>query len=372
MEFTVNQKALAKELSLARSVVERDSTIPVLANVLLEARGDRVFLTATNLDLAIRCSCRAAVKTEGSGTLPARKLADYTKLLDEGDVRLRWDGAWAQLNNGRSRARIAGMSRESFPELPSAAEATGSGRISGAVLAALIAGTSMAISAEESRFTLDGALMCGGAAGLTMVATDGHRLSYMRTTPDQAAEVDRGYRAIVPRRALQEIVRLVAAEKEAAVELSGDDNHLYFGVGDRELSARKIAGNFPDFERVLPRDADYRLRLHRDEMRAVVERVLQFSDGRSRCVKLRLESGEMRVYSSMPELGESEESVPVEYSGKAVERAFNGGYLMDFLRASPTSHVSLLLRDDVKSAGELRPDAEFAGEYRYVVMPMAA
>jgi DNA polymerase III subunit beta len=369
VEFTVNQKAFGRELAFARGVVEKNTSIPVLANVLIEARGDRVFLTATNLELSIRCSCPAHVKKEGSGTLPARKLTAYVKLLAEGDVHVRWDGAWARLTCGRSQARIAGMSRESFPEVPAIAESEGLGKVAVQVLAAMIAGTEMAISEEQSRFTLNGALLMVEGESLAMVATDGHRLAYMRASAEQSVEVDRRYRAIVPKRALEEVAKLVAGG-EGDIEFGQDDNHLFFQVGEHELSARKLSGAFPDYVRVLPQDALFEVRLQKEEIRGAIERVLQFADNRSRAVRLQLTKGELRVLSSSLELGDSEEGVPVDWQGGDMEVGFNGSYLMDFLRVAPTNHVTLRFKD-AKSAGELRPDATgYTGEYRYVVMPM--
>src|SRR5436305_11068903 len=158
MEFTVGKSDLVRELSLSQGVVEKKTTIPILSNVLLEAAGDRITLTATDLELGIRSSCPARVKKEGAGTVPARKLLDYARLLPEGDVNMKFlENHWTSITSGRSRTRIAGMSRESFPELPSMPEPMTEIPIK--VLAAMLARTSFAISLEESRFTLNASLL---------------------------------------------------------------------------------------------------------------------------------------------------------------------------------------------------------------------
>src|SRR6476659_6989213 len=158
MEFTVNKSELVRELRLSQGVVEKKTTIPILSNVLLEASGDRLTLTATDLELGIRCSCPARVKKEGAGTVPAKKLLDYVRLLPEGDVNMKFlENHWASITCGRSRTRIAGMSRESFPELPQMPEAIS--EIPVKLLASMISRTAFAISMEESRFTLNGALL---------------------------------------------------------------------------------------------------------------------------------------------------------------------------------------------------------------------
>ena len=180
MEFTVSKADLVRELSLSQGVVEKKTTIPILSNVLLEASGDRVTLTATDLELGVRCSCAARVKKEGAGTVPARKLLDYVRLLPEGDVQMKFlENHWVNITCGRSKTRIAGMSRDSFPELPKMPDPIA--EIPVKALASLIARTSFAISMEESRFTLSGALLLLRPDSMTMVATDGHRLAYVQT-----------------------------------------------------------------------------------------------------------------------------------------------------------------------------------------------
>ncbi len=207
MEFTVSKSDLVRELSLSQGVVEKKTTIPILSNVLLEAAGDRLTLTATDLELGIRCSCPARVKKEGSGTVPARKLLDYVRLLPEGDVNMKFlENHWASITSGRSRTRIAGMSRESFPELPQMPEPIA--EIPVKTLASMIARTSFAISMEESRFTLNGALLLMRPEGLTMVATDGHRLAYVQASPAESGTADKPFRALIPKKAMNELTKL--------------------------------------------------------------------------------------------------------------------------------------------------------------------
>src|SRR5919205_1666893 len=201
MEFTVSKSDLVRELSLSQGVVEKKTTIPILSNVLLEASGDRVALTATDLELGIRCSCPARVKKQGSGTVPAKKLLDYVRLLPEGDVNMKFlENHWANITAGRSRTRIAGMSRESFPELPQMPQPIA--EIPAKTLTSMISRTAFAISMEESRFTLNGALLLMRPEGLTMVATDGHRLAYVQAALADSGTVDQQFRALVPRKAM--------------------------------------------------------------------------------------------------------------------------------------------------------------------------
>ena len=161
------------------------------------------------------------------------------------------------------------------------------------------------------------------------------------------------------------------ASDSAKAVFSGDDNHLFFQVGDRLLITRKLTGNFPDYERVLPKDHGLSAKLHKDDIRSAIERVAQFADERSRAIRVQFTTGEVRIFSQSVEMGESEESVPSEYQGPDLEIGFNAQYLLDFLRAIPQDNVSFELKDQ-KSAGEMRPVGEAAApeQYRYVVMPM--
>ena len=390
MEFTVSKSDLVRELSLSQGVVEKKTTIPILSNVLLEASGDQITLTATDLELGIRCTCPARIKKEGAGTLPARKLLDYVRLLPEGDVQMKFlENHWASITAGRSRTRIAGMSRESFPELPQMPEPIAA--LPMKMLASMINRTSFAISMEESRFTLNGALMVMRPDALTMVATDGHRMAYVQAVGAAAAsasangpqpvpaapsgpgigEISQNFRALIPKKAMLEIVKLAdLAEGDARGVFAGDENHLFFQVGPRLLITRKLTGNFPDYERVLPKDHVHVAKLQKEEIKSAIERVAQFADERSRAIRVQFNNGEVRIFSSSVESGDSEESVSSEYEGPNLEIGFNANYLLDFLRAIPQDQVAFELKDQ-KSAGEMRPSGEsIPDQYRYVVMPM--
>jgi DNA polymerase-3 subunit beta len=369
MEFTVSKADLVRELNLSQGVVERKTTIPILSNVLFEASGESLVLTATDLELGVRCSAPVQVKSGGAGTMPAKKLLDYVRLLPDGEVTFKFaENHWATVTCGRSRTRIAGMSRESFPELPQMPETLVELPIG--LLASMISKTIFAISAEDSRFTLNGCLLMIKDRAVTMVATDGHRLSMVEC--ENPLDSPANYKALIPRKAMVELTKLAAdsSDRNAAVSFSGDENHLYFELGTRLLISRKMTGNFPDFDRVLPKAHSQTVQLDRDELRAAIERVSQFSDEHSRAIRLRFAENEATLHSSNSESGESEESLSVEYGGPTVEIGFNAQYLLDFLRAISESKVAFHFKD-AQSAGELSPDGEGVDyKYRYVVMPM--
>ena len=257
MEFTVSKADLVRELSLSQGVVEKKTTIPILSNVLMEAAGDRVVLTATDLELGIRCSCPARVKKEGSGTVPARKLLDYVRLLPEGDVQMKFlENHWASITCGRSQdahrghvarelSRSCRRCREPIAEIPVKMLAS---MISRTVVCDLDGG--IALHAER-RAAAD-------AAGGTDDGRDRWPSSGVRgeRSPRRAATWTSSFRALIPKKAMAEIVKLAdeAGREDTRGIFAGDDNHLFFQVGHRLLMTRKLTGNFPDYERVLPKD----------------------------------------------------------------------------------------------------------------------
>jgi DNA polymerase-3 subunit beta len=237
------------------------------------------------------------------------------------------------------------------------------------VLAGMIGKTVFAISSEESRFTLNGALLVLKKGGLVMVATDGHRLAMVESSAELPG-VTGAYRALLPRKAMVELQKMAGdAGADAIVKFSGDENHLFFELGERLLLSRKLTGNFPDYERVLPKDQPQSVSLNREEFRKAIERVAQFSDERSRAIRLSAGPGEVKIHSSVSETGESEEGIPVTYEGAPTEIGFNAEYMLDFLRAVSEEQVTFLFKD-AHSAGEMRPGGEKPDNYRYVIMPM--
>src|ERR1700722_16548958 len=368
MEFSVKKFDLLEELQLTQGVVERKTTIPILSNLICEAKGNRLTITATDLELSIRTSCEAKVKKEGSGTIPAKKLLELVRLLPDGEIKFKLlENHWMQITSDRKNYKLVGMSKENFPALPNFPHALV--KIPAKLLANVIAKTTFAISLEESRYTLNGALLVLKPGSLTMVATDGHRLAM--------AELDYKFegfstetRVLVPKKAMTEVQRLAAeAGDEDLVDFAQDESHLFFQFGGRLLTSRQLTGQFPNFEAVLPRDANKTIVLERGELQDALRRVSQLSDQRSHAVKFMFAKEGVEISASSPEYGEAKEVIEKEFKGETIAIGFNAQYLLDFLAAASDGPISFELKDD-QSAGQLRPLAEETSRYRYVVMPM--
>ena len=371
MEITVSRQDLVKELTATQSVVERKTTIPILSNFLIEADGDRLSITATDLDQAIRTSTAAKVKKQGSCTIPARKLYDYIKLLPDGDISIKLlENHWVQIRSGRSNTKMVGMARANFPQVPEV-PAVAATSISALALKTLIGRTIFAISNEESRYTLNGALLVIKAESLARGATDGHRLSYVEKPNEILEGISGEKRVLIPRKALQELYQLLATSDVEKVEFADDEHTLFFRVGYRTLSTRKLSGQFPNFEAVMPRDNTKFAVVRSSELSAAILRVAQFADERSGAIRLRLEGNELKISSSSTESGESEDTIDTPYAGDPIVVGFNSGYILDFLKALGNEGEVRLEFKDSQSAGQMRPedpDAEY--KYRYVLMPM--
>jgi len=369
MEITVSKFELLRELSATQGVVERKTTIPILSNYLLEASGDKLSLTATDLDLSLRTSCVVKVKKEGACTIPARKLHDYVKLLPDADLTIKLlDNHWVSIRCGRSNTKMVGMARSNFPSLP-AFPTAGVVKIPVQVLRSMIAKTGFAIASEESRYTLNGALMVLKPESITMVATDGHRLSHIERSGEKFEGVSGEMKTLVPKKAMDELKSLLDSTEAEEIEFAKDESTLFFRIGPRLLTSRQLTGQFPNYEAVLPKDNNKSIALHGDEFAAAISRVAQFADERSRAVKIRLEKGELKLSASSTETGESEDSLEIDYTGDPMAIGFNAQYLLDFLKATGNGEIKLEFKD-AQSAGQMRPAEGEDYKYRYIVMPM--
>ena len=369
MEITVSKFELLRELTATQGVVERKTTIPILSNYLFEASADKLSLTATDLDLSLRTACNAKVKKEGACTIPARKLYDYVKLLPDADITIRLlENHWVSIRCGRSNTKMVGMARSNFPSLP-VFPVAGVVKIPAQVLRAMIAKTGFAIASEESRYTLNGALMVLKPESITMVATDGHRLAHIERSSEKFDGVSGEMKTLVPKKAMDELKTLLDATDAESIDFAKDESTLFFQVGPRLLTSRQLTGQFPNYEAVLPKEISKSVTVQGADLGAAISRVAQFADERSHAVRLRLEKGELKLSASSTETGESEDSIEIAYNGEPLTIGFNAQYLIEFIKASGAGEVKLELKD-AQSAGQFRPAEGEDYKYRYIVMPM--
>ena len=365
MQLVVRKNDLLRELQLFQGIVERKNTIPILANVLIDANEGEVRMLATDLEVALRSRCEATVSKSGSLTLPAKKLYEILRALPETDVRIEEDKNGVRVSADRFDSRIQTLPRENFPTLP---EASGKKQatLPRPALKEMVAKTQFAITGEDTRFFLNGAKFVLKADSLAMVATDGHRLALVEV--EHTVGVSEEVGVILPKKTILELGKLLA-EGEGDVLFESGENHLFFQVGDRVLISRMIDGQFPAYERVIPKENDKKIEFEREKLTNAVKRVALLSNERSRSVKVEVATGKVDVTSSSSEFGEAREELAVEYDGNPLAISFNAQYMLDFLNVVETDIVALSLKDDVSQA-VMTPVSAEGYTYTYVIMPM--
>jgi DNA polymerase III subunit beta len=366
MELVVRKNDLLKELSLLQGIVERKNTIPILANVLLEAGTDSVSLLATDLDVALRSRCAASVTRPGTLTLPAKKLFEIMGALPDTDVRITEDKGAKSVTVAADRfeSRMQTLPASEFPTPPQdAGEAEAA--LPGAALKRMISHTRFAITSEDTRYFLNGAQLVLRPDSMSMVATDGHRLAFitLQESPGAGVKLD----VLLPRKTLNEVARLIDGGE--SVQFSQGENHLFFHADGRLLISRKIDANFPAYERVIPKANDKQIEFERDRLAAAVRRVRLLSNERSKAVKFVIGKDQVEITSSTPEVGEAHEVLPVEYAGPPLQICFNADYVDNFLSVVETENVRLEFKDEVSQA-VVKPVGAEGYDYTYVIMPM--
>ena len=368
MELTVQKSDLLHELQLCQGIVERKNTIPILGNVLLETNDDgSVRLLATDLEVGLRSQCRASVARAGALTIPAKKLFEIVRALPDTEIRIE-AGTQGAVNVSAERfdSRMQTLPREDFPTLPDpGADATEI--VAREALFGMVTRTQFAITGEDTRYFLNGALFVLKPGAMTLIATDGHRLALATAPRDATDSGGDEVQAILPKKTLGELSRLLAGGG-GDVRYTRGESHLFFEIDGRQLVSRMIDAQFPAYERVIPTANDKKVDFERDRLTSAIRRVALLSNERSHAVKFQIAESTAEVTSSSPELGEAKEVVPVDYAGADLQICFNAQYVLDFLAVADTDSVTFELKDE-KSQAVLYPSGEKTA-YTYVIMPM--
>jgi DNA polymerase-3 subunit beta len=364
MELVVRKNDLLRELQLFQGIVERKNTMPVLANVLLRADGNQVELVATDLDVGLRSTCVAqSLAKPGTLTLPAKKLFEIVKALPETDIRIEQNRSGVTVAAERFESHLSTLPADDFPQLPTAGELVAT--LPREPIRQMVSKTMFAITGEDTRYYLNGALFVLKPDSMSLVATDGHRLALVTVTAETGAA---DTKALLPKKTMLELSRLLA-DGEGDVVFERAENHLFFTVGGRRLFSRMIDAQFPAYERVIPKNNDKAIEFERDRLTSAIRRVSLLSNERSRAVKFLISSGKVEVTSQSPDVGDAKEELLVAYDGPDVQICFNAQYVTDFLAAVETEQVSLSFRDEMSQA-VMKPVGADGYDYTYVIMPM--
>ena len=368
MEITVRREDLVRDLQVIQGIVDRRGAIAILSNALLVASTDSLSLSATDLDVSVKTVCPARVKKAGAITLPARKLHDITRALPSGsDILLKEDkDGFVLVQSERTNYRVASLSKDDFPTLPENKGATEL-ELPAAVLTRLIGKTSFAITVEDARYYLGGALLIIDGAAVSMVTTDGHRLCFAREKIEGGKLKEE--RVLIPRKAIQELKQVT--EGEETVFFSRTENHLIFRTPKRTLTSKIVEGQFPAHEKVIASKGPKVGQAKRAELIDGLRRVSLLSTERSRAIRLTMKAGEIELHASSPDQGEAVETLAAEYTGEPVDIGFNAQYLIDFLAVLTDADVTIELKDS-DAQGIFYPTTQKDGDsmHRYVLMPM--
>jgi len=372
MELRAQKSDLLEEMQLVQGIVETRATIPILANLLLRTGDDCVEIVATDLQVGFRTRAAARISKPGATTVAAKKIYEILRELPDLEVELRQvDSTTVEILCGDARFRLQSLPPDDYPALPEV-EAAGEVRLPLGELQRMIERVVFAVTREDNRFALNGALMVLQPESAAIVATDGHRLAFVRRKMVLEG-VESELRPIVPRKALQEIARfsqqVAEGEKEPEVVFSSDENHLHFRVGERTLVCRTLEGAFPNFERVLPEDNTRVVTLGSGSLRDALKRIVIMSYEKSRSIRMQVDPGKLTIRSSTPEVGEAEETLDVDYDGEPMVIGFNGDYLLDWLARVGTEEVEIRFRDE-ETQGLFLPHGDYDFDYRYIVMPV--
>jgi len=364
MKINANRDDLLPALQQVVGVVERRQTLPILANVLLAVKDQKLSLTATDLEVELRTEARVECNGETEFTLPARKLLDICKALPDGAaISLEVDGEKTTLRSGRGRYTLGMLSAQDYPSIdpPKTSETL---NVSVGVLKRLIDKTQFAMAQQDVRYYLNGLLLEVKPGRLRAVATDGHRLALCDAAFEHPEDID--MQVILPRKAVIELGRLLGDTDESArIEIS--NSHLRVALDHSSFTSKLIDGRFPDYERVMPSGETTVVYGDKSTLRQALARTAILSNEKYRGIRFKLSQGLLQLQAHNPEQDEAEEEVEVDYQGAELTIGFNVGYLLDVLGAIDGDDVEMAVID-ANSSSLITPKG--STECRYVVMPM--
>ncbi len=366
MKFTITREQLAEGIGAVNAVVPSKTTLPVLANVLLEATKDGLRLSGTDLDIAVSTMVPASVDTEGAITLPSRKLVELVRELPSAGIRFTIQGEQrATIECGRSKFKLLGLPREEYPAFPQVRFEAASRTTAGS-LQQLVQHVAFAASTEESRPILNGVLWQLTGERMRMVATNGHRLAKMEM-PIQGGSGLTGD-LIVPPKALEQLRRLFPADED--IEIGRSENHLGFRSATTQVYTRLIEGPYPPYEQVIPRENDKAATADKATLMAAIRRMSIVASDQTHRIRMSFGDGACRLSVTTPDLGEAQEEISLAYEGESLDIGFNANYLLEVLKQMPTDEVRLTFKAPERAATIEPVGWDDPSSYLTLVMPL--
>ncbi len=367
MKIKVEKEELQRVLQGIQGIVERRNTMPILNHCLFMVSGQKTWVLATDLEIALKEPVKAEVIKEGGLCVPARKLFEITKEVEDGITLEAQENNWLKVKAGLSAFKLIGLPEEEYPQLPKTDNVERI-EVQSEVLKKMIEKTIYAAGDSDTRYTLNGLLLhfipVKDETELRIVGTDGHRLSVIARMIN--AKVSGEKKLILPKKAAQELRRLLE-EIEGMLTIGIEKNHLFFQLDEVLFTSRLIEGTYPNYEQVIPKLGDKKLGIDRGLLIKAIRRTAIMSREKSNAVRMDVEDGKITMVSSNPDIGEAKDEVAVEYKGEAVSIGFNARYLLDALLAAEGEKVTLEMHDAL-SPTMLKDEADEG--YKNVIMPM--
>jgi DNA polymerase III subunit beta len=367
MQVHCLKEELFKGVQLVQNAISPRSTLPVLANILLESNNEGLRLSSTDLEVGIRCHVKADIRSAGATTVPARTLSEFLRTLDDGqelDIKVD-DAQKMEIRSGKDRCVLIGLPKEDYPVLPEFSQER-SFPVAQSVLREMIRKTAFAVSTDETRYVLNGVDFVVDKGKITLVSTDGRRLAYIqREIQDKKASAN----AIIPTKAVNELARILNAtdDKDGVVQVGFTENQVTFGYKTSVVLSRLIEGHFPNFEQVIPKSHDTRVKFNTRKLMSATQREAVGTLEKGGSVRYSLNKGKLQITASAQGRVEVESELEADYNGAPLAIAFNPTYLVDVFRALETDEVLLELTTPL-NPGVIRPVGD--DNYKYVVMPM--
>ncbi len=365
MKFTITREQLSEGVSAVNAAVPTKTTLPVLANILLEATKDGLRLSGTDLDIAVGTTVPASVDQEGAITLPARKLAELVRELPSAGIRVTTQGEQrVTIECGRSKFKLLGLPREEFPAFPQVSFDQ-AGKTTARELQKLVAHVAFAASTEESRPILNGVLWQLTGDRMRMVATNGHRLAKMEVPIGGAGEPAE---LIVPPKALEQLRKLFNPDDE--IEIGRSENHLGFRSPSTVVYTRLIEGPYPNYEQVIPRENDKVATAEKAALMAAIRRMSIVASDQTHRIRMSFGDGSCKLSVTTPDLGEAQEEISLTYEGEPLDIGFNANYLLEVLKYMPTDEVRLTFKAPERAATVEPVGWDDPAAYLTLVMPL--
>jgi len=370
MKVVLTRGDLLRGITTVQSAVASKNTMPILANVLLEARDKKLEFVATDLDMGIRCSVPAEIVEKGNITINAKKLADIVRELPEATVELEIDDSHKMLLVcQKSNFKVHGLPKDDFPILPEV-KRDKVFKIKGSLLQEMIRKTIFAVSTDETRYVLNGVFFQVEGGKLRMVATDGHRLAFIEKKLE--GKNDDKASVIIPTKTLNELTKVISdlgkgKEEDLIVEVIATDNQIKFVIEGVEIISRLIEGQFPNYEQVIPKESDKKIEASISSLAAATRRVAILTSEKSNSIRYQAKNNKLTISSKTPDMGEAKEEIDVDYKGEEISIAYNAKYVLDVLKNVGTDIVNIELTQPL-SPGILRPKGD--ADYLCVIMPM--